>query len=310
MAAFPVPVDAAGLPLSGSAAPGQDNEEGLAIIAEVRDFKAGVAVFEGIVRDMRQTVLAEHGVSPVAVLLLKQRESRKTTSGKIARKHNLRAYLDRHADSSSPWHASTGAVVYDWVAASASPVDAAGAGAGAGAGTGAGTGAGVGAAGSQPPPSTPPVLADGESGADLSQEDLLKALREEVARELEDDPARVAVHRDLLSLGMDSLKLNALSGVLNYRYNLHLTQEQLFAPTTSLQWIAANKEPLSQQTVNDDGTVTPATTPFVAVDVEPRLDRADGAATPSQVDMDDPPPRPRRQPSKCQQYCPCCPCCY
>ncbi len=67
----------------------------------------------------------------------------------------------------------------------------------------------------------------------------------------------------LSSLGMDSVKMHSLSGVMQHRFGLHVTAQQLFAPTTSVLWLAANRVPLSEQRILDDGTVQPAATAFV-----------------------------------------------
>jgi hypothetical protein len=71
------------------------------------------------------------------------------------------------------------------------------------------------------------------------------------------------------SLGMDSMRMHSLHGVLQHRYRLTLSQEQMFGPNTSIAWIVANRVPLSQQELNGDGSVTVPTAPFVSLSPEP-----------------------------------------
>jgi hypothetical protein len=67
----------------------------------------------------------------------------------------------------------------------------------------------------------------------------------------------------LAALGMDSLKMHSLTGALQHRFGITLSQEQMFGPTTSVAWITANRAPLYQQRALEDGTVQPPTLPFV-----------------------------------------------
>lgn len=61
---------------------------------------------------------------------------------------------------------------------------------------------------------------------------------------------------------MDSMKMHSLSGVLDHRFGLHLTPEQMFDANTSIAWIVKNRVPLNQQKINDDGSVIPPQAPF------------------------------------------------
>ncbi len=76
-------------------------------------------------------------------------------------------------------------------------------------------------------------------------------------------PADAIRHSSLAQLGMDSMRMHSLSGVMQHRFHVTLFPQQLFAPETSASWITANRVPLSEQRIVDD-VMHPATTPFVA----------------------------------------------
>jgi hypothetical protein len=224
-------------------------------------------------------------------------------------------------------------------------VGAADGGESAGAGTGAGTGAGSGVGGGGGATAGP---AGAVVGPDTTDEQLAELLVMEIARVIEQEPSAVsrygtawvrclvvgeaeprhaactcAASRSacLQSLGLDSMAMHSLSGALQHRFHLVVTQQQLFQPTTSVNWIVANRAPLSQQRILDDGSVQPPTASFVdvpgdAVAVGAGAAAVGGAtaavggvaaAPPGQHTMVARPPRRR---GFCETKCPCCVCCY
>jgi acyl carrier protein len=88
-------------------------------------------------------------------------------------------------------------------------------------------------------------------------------LTAEIARVLEENEAAIDLHASLTSLGMDSLKMHSLTGALQHRFGIVMSQEQLFSPATSVAWITANRAPLYQQRALEDGQVQPPSLPFV-----------------------------------------------
>jgi hypothetical protein len=199
------------------------------------------------------------------VVLLAPHAARKTTSGKIARQWNLRAFRGLvapaggaatpaaappsgsggdAASASSPWtRTGRGAnVLHLWLAPSASAVEAEEAGLAEGSGAGeAGAGAAVGPAGAsapQPPPSSP---GDPERMA-LTGAALSARLLAEVAALLKDGAlGRADCSLALGDLGMDSLLLAQLAGLLTHEYGFaQLRDEMLFGEYCSVDGLVAH----------------------------------------------------------------------
>lgn len=280
-----------------------------------------------------------------------------TTSGKIARRWNQRAFTAltspaaAPAGEPSPW-ALTGSqanVVHMWLApapvvaaaddeageaASEAPAAAADGTAGVVAAT---TAAATGAAAA---PSTTRAP-DRAQCLTLTGPALLAALTAEVATLLrEPEPATIDAGAPLGDLGLDSLLLTQLAGLLQAEYGFTaLKDEWLFAETTTLAWLAAHADGLRGQAPPPEVVMhaRPGAAPMAtaATAVVP----ADAAAKPAGTDAAAPagagagdsgaPPgaggvvevvglmttrrasaRPRQQPSWFQANCPCCMFCW
>lgn len=229
-------------------------------MAEVRDEKASQSELESIALQARASVFRDQGLGVAAILLLRPHAARKTTSGKIARSWNKRAYLSRQSDPSSPWHASTGAVLFEWrelagaeeqeeVAMEALALASTGTNGEASAGTGpaavtgsggAGAVGGATAAGAGAPTEDAPFKG-------LEGDALRTQLRADIASMVRCAPAQVDPSISLHEQGVDSLMLTQIAGMLAAQYGIAIKDEHMFNEGTTISWIAANAAALRSE---------------------------------------------------------------
>jgi acyl-CoA synthetase (AMP-forming)/AMP-acid ligase II len=218
-------------------APTPQGEE-LVVVAEVREGGAGAAALGAVAAGVRSVLAREFGLRAAAILLLAPRGVRKTTSGKVARAANARAWRKRAAalraaavfaggvgavtppvpaaDADAPWPPGSPLVLFEWAAP-------------AGGGEGAcGGGEGGGALGH------------------LRGGDLLAALRAAVAQLLGGDAggASLSAHASLLELGVDSLGLAGLAPRLRGEFLLAVEDAQVFSRAFTMAWLVENADAL------------------------------------------------------------------
>jgi acyl carrier protein len=163
----------------------------------------------------------------------------KTTSGKVARQWNARAFarfaeaeeagLGRGAAAPTAWNGKEGVVLLAQAgSADATGAEEAEADAGSAADADAGAG-GTGGAGGEAAAAQPDLRA-AEGAA------LLLCLRRDVARHLGGGPLP-ATDAALAHLGLDSLTLAQLQARLEGEYGLRVADEAMFADETTLEWI-------------------------------------------------------------------------
>jgi acyl-CoA synthetase (AMP-forming)/AMP-acid ligase II/acyl carrier protein len=178
--------------------------EQLVIVAELRDPKS--VDFAQTVKDMRNKVAQTHGVELHTAVLLKPKTVPKTTSGKIARKWCKKAFED-----------GTLKVAYkDEKGSNADPMD----------------GEAQGGA-----PSTAMVTAPRATAAVdvVDIENLLSRLQDDVAQLMECDPDGVDLNTPLIELGMDSMTITQLRGVIENNYSVEVDETVLFGEETTLK---------------------------------------------------------------------------
>lgn len=244
---------------------GSGEGDGAVVVAEVRDAAQTAASLTALAGAVRAAVMSLHAVALDAVVLLRPHCARKvwpaqgggdirtlpdnppllpspppwpgqTTSGKIARSWNRRAFLELQAgDAASPWLTRAGAggaqppVLLLWLPRQAGGADVAEAGDVA-----------LSAASPTPAPAAPPRGGGGGDGTPseaLEGAALLAALRREVGLVLRADPEGLDAERSLQDLGMDSLSIAQLAGALTHKYGLRVRDDALFADSTSLAWL-------------------------------------------------------------------------
>jgi acyl-CoA synthetase (AMP-forming)/AMP-acid ligase II/acyl carrier protein len=244
------------------------------------------AQLDALAKELRASVLSEHGLALSWVVLLKQHGLRKTTSGKVARKWNAKAFQSMSAnDKDSPWHASTGNVLYVLQSSSEAtivlePEEPA-----------ASTNAAP-----QSPSNTTAVGAPKQPQGDEKLS--LQLLKAEVASLLKASPADIRDDVPLSQLGLDSLSLIQLGGMLQVRFKMQIKDEVLFSDFATISWIITNanvlisaNEPLGidecSKLISEAPTVRPSNGPGVQ-EVSPRS----------------------QTPNWCAQNFPCFFCCY
>jgi acyl-CoA synthetase (AMP-forming)/AMP-acid ligase II/aryl carrier-like protein len=271
----------------GGGAGGDD--DGIVLVCEVRDAGAAAADLASVRDAVCAAVAKEHGEGLAALLLLKPHAARKTTSGKVARKWNRRAFLEMATNRDGAWHASTGAVLLSWTAA-----------AGAGAGAAAAGAAAAGGAAPPPPPAAPPRGA----GASLVGDALVAALQAHVARLLRCAPSAVAEGTALVDAGLDSMTMVQLAPALREEFGLHVRDEHLFHSGLTLRWLADNAAAL--RVPAGAGNPVPPHADAAAPAAGGVAAAAAGGATATAAPAAG--TGRRRQLSWAQSNCPCCPC--
>jgi acyl carrier protein len=181
-----------------------EHSEGLVVVAELRDPSKVDHV--QTVKDMRNAIAQTHGVELHTAVLLKPKTVPKTTSGKIARKWCRKAFEE-----------GTLQIVYKHEKSGGNadiPEDGGGGSA-----------------------STAMVTAPRATAAvDLGDvDDLLNRLQDDVAQLMECDPSDVELEKPLIELGMDSMTITQLRGVIENNYNVEVDESILFGEDTTLR---------------------------------------------------------------------------
>ena len=250
--------------------------EGVVIATELRDSALPLsdADAKALTSSLRASVMRDHGLALSAILLLKPHAARKTTSGKIARRWNQRAFQSLVSPPSSsaepsPWSLGPGPftnVIHLWLApAAAADVTAAeeeweeeasGGGepaVGSNAAGDATTAAIAGASGAAA--STRASAPDAELLV-LSGPALQARLMSEIAALLKEEPASIDPLASLQDLGMDSLLLTQFAGMLQHEYGFRqLRDELMFADSTSVAWLTANAQALRADVPLPEGLI-------------------------------------------------------
>ena len=230
---------------------------------------------ENIVTSIRGVVMRDFGIRLTAIVLLKPHGIRKTTSGKVARAWNAKAYQSMELnDPNSPWSPSSGLVwlvAKDTVSVGDDDTDTYGL---------------TETKGSISATTTVPVNTNNDQTISISNvplfgtvegPKLLAYLRKDIAQLLgiplqaPETPvptnatspvqvppltaANLPINISLLNLGLDSLTLMQLQGKLQAEYNLKLKDEQMFNDETTIQWIVQHARELRGQegTIHENG---------------------------------------------------------
>lgn len=171
-------------------------------VAELRDPSKVNA--EEIGKILRQNVSKIHGVQLSGLALLKPKTVPKTTSGKIARKWCRVAYEGNTLDEVFRSQ-DTGNDIVD-TETDRSQLNL-------------------------PVVSSPPV-----PPADLDESQMLAKLQADVAHLTEaDDAASVELDDPLIELGMDSMAITQLRGLIEHQYGVEVDEEVLFSEDTTLR---------------------------------------------------------------------------
>ncbi|GBG28814.1 Polyketide synthase, partial [Hondaea fermentalgiana] len=221
--------------------------ERLGVVAEVRDSKSHDLA--KLSEKLRRRIVSEHGVAPHVLVLIKDRTIPKTTSGKISR-FRAKAALENGELQELHHYEGTPAGEDDDEDAADLAADAPGSNMSsddATAATGGQNASPAASAGAGKPSSGPKPTPIGESAADkrgpgLRGDDLLDALKEEVARLTEGDPDMLDPNAPLFQLGMDSVTLTQFKGILSNAYGVEIEEFELFDEDTSLHYIQRRVE--------------------------------------------------------------------
>lgn len=249
----------------------QGQGERLGVVAEVRDSKS--SGLDKLAEKLRREIVAEHGIAPHIVVLIKDRTIPKTTSGKISRFRARAALLNGELQEVFRYESTPVKEDDDEDAAelesqvskknikdsvSGDVVDGATVPAATTSVASAAPGAGGAKTSSQPVP-IGSTAAD-KRGPGMHGDDLLEALKEEVARLIESDPSGMDPHVALFQLGMDSVTLTQFKGILSSAYGTEIEEFELFDEDTSLDYIRQRVEgaPMASKFANMAGAGGPA----------------------------------------------------
>jgi len=192
---------------------GKVGEEVLFLIAELRD-PSKVDV-EEMAKLIRQTISKVHGVQLAGLSLLKPKTVPKTTSGKIARKWCRVAYEGKQLQE--VYRSEQG--VEDDDDMDARPSER-----------------------SDTVVTAPPV-----PPCDLDESQMLSKLQQDVAHLTEADSADdISLDDPLIELGMDSMAITQLRGLIEHQYGVEVDEEVLFAEDTTLRTL--------EKTIRSGGT--------------------------------------------------------
>uniref|UniRef100_K3WAG1 Carrier domain-containing protein n=1 Tax=Globisporangium ultimum (strain ATCC 200006 / CBS 805.95 / DAOM BR144) TaxID=431595 RepID=K3WAG1_GLOUD len=199
---------------------GDEDEEKLALIAELRD--AEIKNKASLCGKIRSAVAKEHGVKVTLIVLLKPRSIPKTTSGKISRARCKKALEDKQLD-----------VLYrneDIIGDAPDADEVADVEMDRNVG---GTTEGQNNAGPHPRAANKetglPTVITGEA-PDLVYDYLLA----ELAQLLNVEQRVVNPNKPLQELGMDSMALTQLQGIITQKYQVQVPEEVLYNETTTL----------------------------------------------------------------------------
>ncbi|CAI5716673.1 unnamed protein product [Hyaloperonospora brassicae] len=196
---------------------GNDDEEKLAVIAELRDpaitSKASLCV------NIRSAIAREHGVKATLVVLLAPRTIPKTTSGKISRSRCKKALSDKQLEE----------LYRNEDIAGEAPV-----------GDDGGNHAAADESMDRTVNGSRGKPADGATSAlpsviiGVPPDQVRVFLVNELARALGVSVAEINDNTPLQELGLDSMALTQLQGVITQKYHVHVEEELLYGESTTL----------------------------------------------------------------------------
>jgi len=320
----------------GSAASSDSHEDGLVVVGEVRD---GVveALFPSLVSELKAVCMRDFGIRPHAVLLLKARGTRKTTSGKVARKHNATAYASRlrggAVGEKNPWGVGNSVVLYEWKGSDgvavgggvpstrvepSTPVKTPAPGTVIVASTPTAS-----AAAPPPPPQTPSRAA--RNFTSLTGDALSAQLLRDVGDMMnETNLPSISTTRSLFELGMDSLTLAQIPPRFKAEYGFNIGDPQVFSDGFTLTWLVTNADELRKGPVElplsvmaaSSSSDAPAGTEQQAQETSTSGVEATSSGILSPVSNAlpsggrTPTSRRRNEPSAVEANCPCCLMCF
>ncbi|TDH69394.1 hypothetical protein CCR75_002878 [Bremia lactucae] len=202
---------------------GNDGEEQLAVVAELRDIKLNSKA--SLCGKIRTAIAREHGVKVTLVVLLAPRSILKTTSGKIARSRCKKALEEKKfdelyrnedliADVSSENIKEDEAVRGETMIRNADSVD-------------------IITTDENTKTKLPSVITSESSNQ------VLVFLIDELARVLGVERVEIDYNTPLQDLGLDSMALTQLQGVLAQKYHVHVEDELLYGESTTLATLHA-----------------------------------------------------------------------
>lgn len=201
-------------------------DEKLALVAELRD--PAITTKASLCGSIRRAVARDHGVQVTLVVLLRPRTIPKTTSGKISRSRCRQALEDQQLDvlyrnedmiGEAPDGDEVATVEMDRSVGEAPERE----------GVASGTGGKL--SGAAPTTATggmPTVITD------ETPDRIFAFLVAELAQLLNVEPAAVNPRTPLQALGMDSMALTQLQGIVAQKYKVHVPDELLYSETTTL----------------------------------------------------------------------------
>jgi acyl-CoA synthetase (AMP-forming)/AMP-acid ligase II len=204
-------------------------DEMLVFVAEVREAGMSQDALATLSSQIRAALTRDFGLNVSALLLLKPGGTRKTTSGKVARAWNKRAWDARVANkpvADSVWHANSSIVLYAWGGDMNHNDDT--------------NTTNMATAASS---SSRSRLNAAELAAHLTVEGsaLMEALKRDIADMLcESNIDTISPEKALLDIGLDSLSLAGFAPRLRAEYGLKIEDAQVFDDGCSLGWIVNN----------------------------------------------------------------------
>jgi acyl-CoA synthetase (AMP-forming)/AMP-acid ligase II len=238
---------------TGGSSSSSSSEAAVVVVAEVREGHEGTASLQAALGSIRSICARDFGVRPCAVLLLKARGTRKTTSGKVARSHNASAWRARQAGEAvsekNPWGTGSAVVLLEWRRPAGEEEGGAAAAAAAAAALEAAGGEPSAAVALRDPLGTqqrqqhPHPHQHPSIGAylRLEGEALERQLKLDIGGILGDSSgATLPTDTSLLEMGLDSLSLAQLPPRLNAEYGFHIGDPQVFSPAFTVDWLVRN----------------------------------------------------------------------
>lgn len=209
---------------------GDADEEKLALLAELRDPE--IKNKASLCGSIRSAVAREHGVKVTLIVLLRPRSIPKTTSGKISRARCKKALEDKQLDVLYRNEDIIGDAPDDADEVANVEMDRS---VGDGKQPVAG---GTGATGGKP------STTGGTSGmptvvTDEAPERVYEFLLAELALLLNVEPTHVNPNKPLQELGMDSMALTQLQGIVAQKYKAHVAEDVLYSEATTLKSLHA-----------------------------------------------------------------------
>lgn len=185
-----------------------NGEEVLVVVAEVRN---GQMDYNDVITNIRKAIFSDHGLVPFSIVLIEERSINKTTSGKIQRHRVCLSFKSKTLTEKHRWESgrptSDVAEEENGSAAKASSENQV------------------------------KVQRKANSGEQLKGAELLNELKEEVGRLLLQDTDQINSKLPLIELGMDSLSISQLKGLISSNYNVEIDEALLFDEKTSLEII-------------------------------------------------------------------------